>query len=116
MTQVTATEALSLLLMQFGSTFEFIPDRAAIRIVPIPSRVFVERSYTLPPNATETVRAGKEKFAGAEIIVEGAKLIVQATVEQQAEIVRHAFLLRRGAAVIGAPDLARYESILPFGR
>jgi hypothetical protein len=36
-------------------------------------------------------------------------------IEQQAEIVRHAFLLRRGAAVIGAPELARYESILPFG-
>lgn len=36
-------------------------------------------------------------------------------IEQQAEIVRHAFLLRRGARVIGAPDLARYEEILPFG-
>ena len=36
-------------------------------------------------------------------------------IEQQAEIVRHAFLLRRGAGVIGAPELARYESILPFG-
>jgi hypothetical protein len=36
-------------------------------------------------------------------------------IEQQAEIVRHAFLLRRGAAVAGAPALARYESVLPFG-
>ena len=36
-------------------------------------------------------------------------------IEQQAEIVRHAFLLRSGAAVIGAPELARYESVLPFG-
>ncbi|MBB3695049.1 vgr related protein [Sphingomonas sp. BK580] len=35
--------------------------------------------------------------------------------EQQAEIVRHAFLLRRGATVAGAPELARYETILPFG-
>ncbi len=35
-------------------------------------------------------------------------------IEQQAEIVRHAFLLRRGASVIGAPALARYENILPF--
>ena len=35
-------------------------------------------------------------------------------IEQQAEIVRHAFLLRRGARVVGAPDLARYESVLPF--
>ena len=36
-------------------------------------------------------------------------------IEQQAEIVRHAFLLRAGARVIGAPDLATYEGILPFG-
>ncbi|KQN25336.1 vgr related protein [Sphingomonas sp. Leaf33] len=34
--------------------------------------------------------------------------------EQQAEIVRHAFLLRRNRIVPGAPDLARYETILPF--
>ena len=37
-------------------------------------------------------------------------------IEQQAEIVRHAFLLRAGAAVAGAPALAQYETILPFGR
>ena len=36
-------------------------------------------------------------------------------IEQQAEIVRHAFLLRCGCSVTGAPPLARYESILPFG-
>ncbi|MGH6616517.1 vgr related protein [Sphingomonas sp.] len=37
-------------------------------------------------------------------------------IEQQAEIVRHAFLLRCGRTVTGAPDLAQYETILPFGR
>ena len=37
-------------------------------------------------------------------------------IEQQAEIVRHAFLLRAGAGVAGAPPLAQYESVLPFGR
>jgi hypothetical protein len=35
-------------------------------------------------------------------------------IEQQAEIVRHAFLLRNGFPLIGAPPLAVYESILPF--
>lgn len=34
--------------------------------------------------------------------------------EQQAEIVRHAFLLRSGMAVAGAPGLATYDAILPF--
>lgn len=37
-------------------------------------------------------------------------------IEQQAEIVRHAFLLRRGRIVAGAPGVAQYESVLPFGR
>ncbi len=34
--------------------------------------------------------------------------------EQQAEIVRHAFLLRKGAHVPGAPPLGQYETVLPF--
>ncbi len=34
--------------------------------------------------------------------------------EQQAEIVRHVFLMRRGVHVPGAPSLASYEGILPF--
>lgn len=36
-------------------------------------------------------------------------------IEQQAEIVRHAFVLRLGGQVIGAPAPAVYEAILPFG-
>lgn len=35
-------------------------------------------------------------------------------IEQQAEIVRHAFLLRQGLPIEGKPGLARYEEILPF--
>lgn len=34
--------------------------------------------------------------------------------EQQAEIVRHAFLLREGAKVSGAPDRTAYASLMPF--
>ena len=36
--------------------------------------------------------------------------------EQQAEIVRHVFMLRRGYAVAGAPPLEQYETLLPFTR
>ncbi|MBV2146735.1 vgr related protein [Sphingobium sp. AS12] len=36
-------------------------------------------------------------------------------IEQQAEIVRHAFLLRRGVMVEGKPGLEAYEGLLPFG-
>ncbi|HEX7853461.1 MAG TPA: vgr related protein [Sphingobium sp.] len=35
-------------------------------------------------------------------------------IEQQAEIVRHVFMLRQGVVVPGAPPLATLESILPF--
>jgi len=34
--------------------------------------------------------------------------------EQQAEIVRHAFLLRRGVRLPGKPPLEVYEALLPF--
>ncbi len=37
-------------------------------------------------------------------------------IEQQAEIVAHAFLLRQGARVNGAGELAAYDGLLPFGR
>ena len=35
-------------------------------------------------------------------------------IEQQAEIVRHAFLLSRNVTVCGAPKLSRYGTIIPF--
>lgn len=35
-------------------------------------------------------------------------------IEQQAEIVQHAFLLKNGGKVAGAPGLSAYEPILPF--
>jgi len=34
--------------------------------------------------------------------------------EQQAELVRHAFLIRQGGSVPGAPPLDTYQQILPF--
>jgi hypothetical protein len=35
-------------------------------------------------------------------------------IEQQAEIVKHVFLLQNGAKVPGAPPLSQYEGVLPF--
>lgn len=40
--------------------------------------------------------------------------LAQYGIEQQAEIVRHAFLLRERVPVPGAPPLASYESLLAF--
>jgi len=36
-------------------------------------------------------------------------------IEQQAEIVRHVFLMRQGRQIIGKPPLEVLEAILPFG-
>jgi hypothetical protein len=36
-------------------------------------------------------------------------------IEQQAQIVTHAFVLRHGGTVPGAPPLARLEALIPFG-
>ncbi len=84
--QMTATESLSLLLVQFESTFEFLPDRAAVRIVPIPKEVSVERTHAIPANSTANVGSVREQFPDVEIEQAGAKLIVRGTVEQHAEI------------------------------
>lgn len=35
-------------------------------------------------------------------------------IEQQAELVRHAFLIREGRVIPGAPGLEQYRSLLPF--
>jgi len=35
-------------------------------------------------------------------------------IEQQAEIVRHYFLLSKGQVVAGAPPIESYRAILPF--
>lgn len=84
--QVTATEALSLLLVQFGSTFEFVADRAAIRIVPIPERVFVERSHRVLANSPVILDAARKQFTDVELEQSGANLIARGTVERQADI------------------------------
>lgn len=100
--QVTAIEALSLLLVQFGSTFEFVADRAAIRIVPIPERVFVERSYSVLANSPVILEAARKQFADVELEQAGAKLIARGTVERQAEIA--AWLRPRNQKTIKPPD------------
>lgn len=48
--------------------------------------------------------------------IEAGKPFAAYGIEQQAEIVRHAFLLRQGAAVPGKPPREVYEALLPFGR
>ena len=40
--------------------------------------------------------------------------LAQYGIEQQAEIVRHIFLLKNGKKISGAPPLKQYDGVLPF--
>ncbi|MDB5700995.1 MAG: vgr related protein [Sphingomonadales bacterium] len=56
----------------------------------------------------------RHPFCRYDYVIEPGKPFSRYGVEQQAEIVRHAFMLRQGGLVAGKPGLATYESLLPF--
>ena len=57
----------------------------------------------------------RHPFCRYAYVFEPGKPFTRYGIEQQAEIVRHAFLLRQGRAVPGKPGLTAYEALLPFG-
>ena len=57
----------------------------------------------------------RHPFCRYDYVVVPGKPFAHYGIEQQAEIVRHAFLLRQGVAVAGKPGLDIYEALLPFG-
>lgn len=56
----------------------------------------------------------RHPFCRYDYEIEAGKPFGAYGIEQQAEIVRHAFLLRRGITVAGKPPLSVYEALLPF--
>ena len=56
----------------------------------------------------------RHPFCRYDYVVKPGWRLPRYGIEQQAEIVRHAFLLRQGAVVPGAPHVAAYDAILPF--
>lgn len=56
----------------------------------------------------------RHPFCRYDYVIKPGWTLERYGIEQQAEIVRHAFILRRGVAIPGAPPLATLESILPF--
>jgi len=58
----------------------------------------------------------RHPFCRYDYMFEPGRPFARYGVEQQAEIVRHVFLMRRGRPVPGKPPLAVLEAILPFGR
>ena len=84
---VSAREALSLVLIQFDLTFAWAEGGSAIRIVPLPERLVLERRYR--PRG-ESAAAAAERWRGefAELQAEplGGEVVVTATAEQHEAI------------------------------
>jgi hypothetical protein len=56
----------------------------------------------------------RHPFCRYDYILRPGKPFARYGIEQQAEIVQDAYLLRRGVAKIGKPGLEVYEALLPF--
>jgi hypothetical protein len=56
----------------------------------------------------------RHPFCRYDYAIAPGKPFARYGIEQQAEIVKHAFLLRQGRTVKGKPGLEAYEALLPF--
>lgn len=86
--ELSATEALTVILIQFDLTFAWGDDLASIRLVPLPDRaeIVVERSYTPRGSAEMTVAEWSERFRGLAARIQNGKVVVRATVERHEEL------------------------------
>jgi hypothetical protein len=82
--EVTAAEALSLVLNQFDLTFEWTDRGAGVRLVALPATVVIERTYALHgKSAGEVLHTIHAKIEGLDVEVRGGLLLVKGSVEQQ---------------------------------
>ncbi len=56
----------------------------------------------------------RHPFCRYDYVLKPGWKLRQYGIEQQAEIVRHYFLLKNGVKIPGAPPLRQYEGVLPF--
>jgi hypothetical protein len=81
--EVTAAEALSLVLNQFDLTFEWTDRGTGVRLVALPSTIAIERSYSLyGKSAGDLVHTIQAKVEGVDADIRGEQLVVKGTVEQ----------------------------------
>lgn len=78
---VTASEALSLVLIQFDLTFQWIEAGQGIELIPLPERVFVEKKFRPKGRAADAARQVTQQLPELEVQVEGAELIARGSLE-----------------------------------
>ena len=81
-------DRLTLLLAGFGLTYEFTDEGAAVRLVPIPDEVLVEKTYTPRGEPGPVVAQLRRIMPDAKIRVEGRKLLVTAAEEDHDKVQR----------------------------
>ncbi len=80
---VNATEALSMVLIQFDLTFAWTDRAAGIRILPVPDEVSIQLPYT--PRGMSPRQAAQlwaRKIFGLHTEVNGQRVLVRGTIEQ----------------------------------
>jgi hypothetical protein len=94
---LSLADRLSLVLAQFDLTFEIGADGTSVRLVPMPSKPVVERTYSVSGVAQDVVSQLRQNklLSGAEIGLNGGKLVVRGRQEDQ-DVVRD--LLAGGTA------------------
>jgi hypothetical protein len=84
---VTAVQALSLILIQFDLTFEWIDDARCIRVGILPDKVVIARQHLVRGITPEQARAAVlQQFPMLEFDFHGRTIDVRATVEQHEAI------------------------------
>lgn len=102
--EASASELLSLVLIQFDQTFEWADNGTRIRIVPIPQRVIVERRHFPPRDTTpgEALASWRKAIPGVDGTIIGNHILLSGTVEQHEAIER----LRRPESISARPTRA----------
>ena len=82
---ISLADRLSLILCQFDLTFEMAADGQSIRLVPMPEKPIIERTYPMPKPAEETAARlrGMKLLADADIRAADGKLVVRGRQEDQ---------------------------------
>lgn len=79
-------DRLTLLLVQFGLTFDVSADGRSVTIVPIPERVEIERNYAGGEQPGERAKKLATQIPQAMVTVEGDKIVVVGRMEDHEDI------------------------------
>lgn len=87
MVSVNATESLSLILIQFDLTYEWVGEAASIRLTAVPDKVQIKRTYPLRGKSIDAVTAQiKDQFPDLELTSSGKLLSVLAAMDVHEQI------------------------------